>query len=90
MKLINIVYKVGQRRTGNIPVKEPHISNVKIEKRNKSLKLFLICSEISHTQIPHLLANSQMNCNKTEITGFNKTQNTNEGNLKTDSSYKGN
>ena len=27
MKLINIVYKVGQRRTGNIPVKEPHTSD---------------------------------------------------------------
>ena len=27
IKLINIVYKVGQRRTGNIPVKEPHTSD---------------------------------------------------------------
>ena len=52
------------------------------------IKLLVICSEISHTQIPHHAATSQMNFVKIQITGFRKTRDNKEGNLRTDSSNK--
>ena len=44
------------------------------------VKLFVICFEISHTQISHYLATSQLNPNKSQITCFQKMRNTRAGN----------
>ena len=44
------------------------------------VKLFVNCSEIPHTQIPHHVATSQLNSNKSQTTSFHKMQNTRTGN----------
>ena len=52
------------------------------------INLFVNCSEIPHAQIPHYVSTSQLNPSKSQITGFHKTQNTREGNSRTESSKK--
>ena len=47
------------------------------------VKLFVICFEIPHTQIPHHVATSQLNPNKSQITGFHKMRDTRAGNPRT-------
>ena len=60
----------------------------KKKKKRKDIKLLLICSEISHTQIPHHVATSQLNFDKVQITDFHKTRDNRAGNLRTDSGNK--
>ena len=50
------------------------------------LKLSVICVEIPHTQIQHDMATSQLNPNKSHVTGFHITQSTRAGNPRTLSS----
>ena len=52
------------------------------------VKLFEICFEIPHTQILHHMATSQLNPNKSQITGFYKMGNTTTGNPRPESSKK--
>ena len=50
--------------------------------------MLVICSEITHTQIPRHAATSQLNFDKIQITGFRKTRDNRAENLKTDLSNK--
>ena len=52
------------------------------------VKLFVICFEIPHNQITHRVATSQLNRDKSQITGFHKMRDTRAGNLRTQSSNK--
>ena len=52
------------------------------------VKLFVICFEIPHPQIPHHVATSQLNPNKSQITGFDEMRNTRAGNPRTEASKK--
>ena len=42
------------------------------------VKLFVICFEIFHTQIPHHMATSQLHLNKSQLAGFHKIRDTRE------------
>ena len=50
--------------------------------------MFVICFEIAHTQIPHHVATSQLNADKSQMTGFHKMRNTRARNFRTESSKK--
>lgn len=58
------------------------------ERKRKRKKLFVICTEITDTQILHHVATNQLNRKKSQMTSFYKTQDTKAENLKTDSSNK--
>ena len=51
-------------------------------------KLFVNCSKIPHIQILHHKATSQLNPNKSQISGFHKMRNTGTGDPRTESSKK--
>ena len=68
------------------PAKELHKSKVQVNKKRKNIKLLVICSEIPYTQILHHVATSQLNCDKSQITGFQKMPDNTAGNFRTDSS----
>ena len=52
------------------------------------VKLFVNFSKILHTEIPHHVATSQLNPNKSQTTGFQTMRNTRTGNPRTESSKK--
>ena len=52
------------------------------------VKLFIIYLEIPQNQIPHQVGTSQLNPNKSQITGFHKMRNTRAGNPRKESSKK--
>ena len=58
------------------------------KQKKKDIKLLVICSKISHTQILHHVTTSQLNFDKIQITGFRKTRDNRTRNLRTDSSNK--
>ena len=61
-------------------MKELYKGKVQVNKKRKDIKLLVICSEIPHTQIPHHVATSQLNCDKIQITGFHKMRDNRAGN----------
>ena len=52
------------------------------------VKLFVICFDTPQAQMPHHVATSQLNRDKSKITGFHKMRDTRAGNPRTDSSNK--
>ena len=56
-----------------VPLKEPGTSKANAKQKQKNITLFVICSEIPHTQIPHFVAGSHLIRNKSQITCFHKT-----------------
>ena len=71
-----------------MPAKELPKSKVQVKKKGKDIKLLVISSDIPHTQIPHHVATSQLNCDKIQLTGVQKMPDNRGGNLRTDSSNK--
>ena len=51
-------------------------------------KLFAICLEVPHTQMPRHVATSRLNRDKSQVTGFHKMRDTRAGNPRTESSNK--
>ena len=82
LKLINIISNVCKTGTDKIPANELYKSKGQVNNKG------IICSEIPHTQIPHYVATSQLNCHKIHIPGFHKTRDNRTKNLRTDSSNK--
>ena len=62
-----------QERTKKIPAKELYKRKVQVNKKTKDIKLLVICSEISHTQIPHHVATSQLDFDKNQINAKRET-----------------
>ena len=60
----------------------------KKKRKEKDIKLLVICSEIRHTQIPRHVTTSQLNIDKIQITGFRETRDNRTRDLRTDSSKK--
>ena len=52
------------------------------------VKLFVICSEILPTQMPHNVGTSQLNRDKSQVTCFRKMRDTTGGNPRTESNNK--
>ena len=72
--------------TQEISAKKLYKSKIQVSKKRKDIKLLVICSEISRTQIPHYVATSHMNCDKIQTTGLHKTRGNKAGNLRLESS----
>ena len=74
--------------TEKISAKELYKSKGQVNIKRKDIKLLVICSEIPPHPDPASCGNSQLNCDKVQITGFRKTLDNRAGNLRTDTVMK--
>ena len=80
-KLINIIQKGREKRTQKIPTKELHASQVKAKQKQEKIYKAVVNLFRDSPHPDLVFRGKQLNCNKSQITGFNKTRDTRAGNL---------